>query len=60
MLQQCFNHSKQCRNNVTKLCYAKNRRCELSRVTSPYTYCFRDVSVALAVAVAVAVAVEHE
>ena len=37
---------------------AKNRRCELSRVTSPYTYCFRDVSVA--VAVAVAVAVEHQ
>ena len=35
MLEQCCNHSKQCRNNVATLCCAKNRRCELSRVTSP-------------------------
>ena len=34
MLGQCCNHSKQCRNNVATLCYAKNRRCESSRVTS--------------------------
>ena len=26
MLEQCCNHSKQCRNNVATLCYAKNRR----------------------------------
>ena len=32
---QCCNHSKQCRNNVTTLCCAKNRHCESSRVTSP-------------------------
>ena len=35
MLEQCCNHSKQCRNNVARLCCAKNRRCESSRVTSP-------------------------
>ena len=36
MLEQCCNHSKQCRNNVATLpSCAKNRRCELSRVTSP-------------------------
>ena len=35
MLEQCCNCSKQCRNNVSKLCYAKNRRCESSRVTTP-------------------------
>ena len=35
MLEQCCSHLKQCRNNVTTLCCAKNRRCESSRVTSP-------------------------
>ena len=35
MLEQCCNHSKQCRNSVVMLCLAKNRRCESSRVTSP-------------------------
>ena len=35
MLEQCCNHSKQCRNNVATLCCARNRRCESSRVTSP-------------------------
>ena len=35
MLEQCCNHSKQCRNNVAMLCCAKNRRCESSLVTSP-------------------------
>ena len=35
MLEQCCNHSKQCRNNVATLCCAKNRRCKSSRVTSP-------------------------
>ena len=35
ILEQCCNHSKQCRNNVATLCCAKNRRCESSRVTSP-------------------------
>ena len=34
MLEQCCNHSKQCRNNVATLCCAKNRRYESSRVTS--------------------------
>ena len=33
MLEQCCNHSKQCRNNVATLCRAKNRRCKSSRVT---------------------------
>ena len=36
MLEQCRNYTKQCRNNVTTLCCAKNRRCESSRVTSLY------------------------
>ena len=35
MLEQCCIHSKQCRNNVARLCCAKNRRCESSRVTLP-------------------------
>ena len=35
MLVQCFNNSKQHRNNVATLCCAKNRRCESSRLTSP-------------------------
>ena len=35
MLEQCCKHLKQCRNNVATLCYAKNRRCESSRVKSP-------------------------
>ena len=35
MLEQCCKHLKQCRNNVATLCYAKNRRCESSRVASP-------------------------
>ena len=32
MLEQCYNYWKQCRNNVTTLCCAKNRRSESSRV----------------------------
>ena len=39
MLEQCCNHSKQCRNNVATLCCAKNRCCESSRVTSPLKPC---------------------
>ena len=37
MLEQCWNYSKQCRNNVCRnnVCCAKNRRCESLRVTSP-------------------------
>ena len=35
MLEQCCKHSKQCRNNIAKLCCAKNGRCESSSVTSP-------------------------
>ena len=35
ILERCYNYSKQCCNNVTTLCCAKNRRCESSRVTSP-------------------------
>ena len=34
MLEQCCNHSKQCRNNVATLCCAKNHRCKSSCVTS--------------------------
>ena len=34
MLKQCSKHSKQYCNNVATLYCAKNRRCELSRVTS--------------------------
>ena len=37
MLEQYCNYSKQCCNNVATLCCAKNRRCESSRVTSPYS-----------------------
>ena len=36
MLEQCGNYSKQCGNNFATLCCAKTRRCESSRVTSPY------------------------
>ena len=36
MLEQCWKHLKQCLNNVVTLCYAKNRRCESSRVASPW------------------------
>ena len=35
MLEQCCSRWKQCWNNVATLCCAKNRRCELSLVTSP-------------------------
>ena len=35
MLEQCCNHSKQCRNNAATLCCAKNHLCESSRVISP-------------------------
>ena len=35
ILEQCYNHSKQCGNNDATLCCAKNRRFEWSRVTSP-------------------------
>ena len=38
MLEQCCNHSKQCRNNAATLCCAENRRCESSRVTSPLDF----------------------
>ena len=38
MLEQCCNHSKQCRNNVVTLYCAENRRCESSRVTSPLDF----------------------
>ena len=33
MLEQCWNHSKQCRDNITTLCCAKKRCCDSSRVT---------------------------
>ena len=46
-LEQCCNHSKQCRNNVVMLCCAKNRRCEPSRVTSPLNDVFAAVAVAV-------------
>ena len=37
MLQCCScNHLKQYRNNVATLCCGKNRRCQSSRVTSPW------------------------
>ena len=36
MLKQCCNHSKQYQNNVVTMYCAKNRRCELSLVTSAY------------------------
>ena len=35
MLDQCSDHSKQCRNDVAMLCCAKNRPCESSLATSP-------------------------
>ena len=35
MLEQCCNHSKQCRNNIVLLCCAENRHREWSCVTSP-------------------------
>ena len=35
ILEQCYNCSTQCRNNVATLCCANNRRCESSRLTSP-------------------------
>ena len=35
ILEQCCNHSKQCRNNDATLGCAKNHRCESSRVTLP-------------------------
>ena len=34
-MEQCCNNSKQHRNNVATLYWAKHRRCELTRVTSP-------------------------
>ena len=34
-LEQCCNHSKQCRHNVAILCCDKSRRCESCLVTSP-------------------------
>ena len=33
MLEQCYNHSKQCRTNVAMLCCDKSRRCESCLVT---------------------------
>ena len=44
MLEQCCNHSKQCRCNVAMLHCPKNRRCELCCVTSPQVlilWCYR-------------------
>ena len=38
MLDQCCDHSKQCRDNVATLCCAKNRRCESSLVTCNVTF----------------------
>ena len=35
MLEQCCGHSKQCRNNIATLCWAKNHHCESSHVTLP-------------------------
>ena len=35
MLEQCCDYSKQCRNNVATLFWAKNRRCESYGVTAP-------------------------
>ena len=34
LLRHCFEWLQHCSNIVTQ-CYAENRRCELSRVTSP-------------------------
>ena len=33
MLEQCYNHSKQCRNNAVMLCCAKNCCYELCNIT---------------------------
>ena len=33
ILEQCCKHSKQCRDNIVTLWFAKNRRCKSSRVT---------------------------
>ena len=33
MLEKCYNHSKQCRNNAVMLCCAKNLCCELCNIT---------------------------
>ena len=41
MLEQCCNHSKQCRNNVATLCCAKNRRCESSLIHHLNDICFQ-------------------
>ena len=38
MLEQCCHHFKQCRSNVSTLHFAKNRRCESQRVTSPLCF----------------------
>ena len=35
MLEQCCDHSKQCRNNVEMMCCVKNRRCKSPCGTSP-------------------------
>ena len=35
VLEQCCDHSKQCRNNVVMLCCPKNRRGESSHVILP-------------------------
>ena len=43
MLQQCCNHSKQCRDNVATLFCAKNCCCELSPVISPLNQQSRQV-----------------
>ena len=46
MLEQCCNHSKQCRNHVATLCSAKNCRCESSRITSPLNlFCDKSATV---------------
>ena len=36
MLEQCCNHSKQCRNNVEMMYCIENRRCKSSCVTLAY------------------------
>ena len=38
MLEQCGDHSKQCRNNVATLCCVKNLRWESSRVATPLEF----------------------
>ena len=44
MLEQYGNYSKQSRNNVAMLCYAKDRHCESSRVASPLERVTLDIS----------------